>query len=304
MELRVIPSDYAIQTHDSPRDSAHLKSWVIDGSIDGMNWIELDRRTNNSHLNGSHLIRSFSISKSIECRFIRVRQTGKNHQTNDRLKFYHFEVFGALLECAATCPSSVEPIRPLSPSTPPSSPRIAIDHAITEIVMNSIRPLDGILSHLSRKHGGNVHDTGIVTITSSSIYNDNPHYSVNHLARQDARLIFCSKNEVNQWVQWDFHELRVNPEHYSIQTQGFPQCNCHLKSWVIEGSIDGLSWTELDRRTDNNDLNERLAVHSFSISKPIECRFIRLRQTGRNHAKSRLLAFYHFEVFGSLRECG
>jgi hypothetical protein len=148
---------------------------------------------------------------------------------------------------------------------------------ISEIAMNSVRPLDGILSHLSQKHGGNVHDKGIVTITSSSVISTDPQYSAKNLADVNKGCIFSSKNEVNQWVQLDFHYIRVNPIRYSLQSHNCPSNCFHLKSWVIEGSIDGSGWTKLERRTNNNDLNGPLLISSFSLSRSIDYRLIRLQ---------------------------
>jgi hypothetical protein len=343
--MRVSPTQYSIQAHGSPRNGSHLRSWVLEGSIDGSSWTELDRRTNNDDLNGANLIQAFSISKSIEYRFIRLRQTGKNHEGNDMLAFYHFEAFGFLVEFAAAGTLSVAPIRsvspsvpsltssvvvaedsetdiaigslPLTPSTSPSVPVLSSTNIVanmseTQITLNSFRPLDGILSHLSRKYGGNVHDKGIVTITSSSIYGDDPQYSPTNLAGPSSLYCddpygfapnqhFSSNDAVNQWVQWDFHDMRVNPTEYCIQSHGSARNGSHLRSWVIEGSIDGLTWTAVDRRTNNDDLNGESLIGAFSVRKSSEYRFLRLRQTGRNHSNDHTLAFYHFEVFGNLR---
>jgi hypothetical protein len=74
---------------------------------------------------------------------------------------------------------------------------------------------------------------------------------------------FSSKDKVNQWVQWDFHDHRVNPTHYSIHTHNSPCTGPFLKSWVIEGSTDGSDWRELDRQTNNNDLNGSHLIRSF-----------------------------------------
>jgi hypothetical protein len=41
---------------------------------------------------------SFSVSKSADCRFIRLTQTGRRHGGGDDLSIYAFEVFGTLLE--------------------------------------------------------------------------------------------------------------------------------------------------------------------------------------------------------------
>jgi hypothetical protein len=129
--------------------------------------------------------------------------------------------------------------------------------------MNSVRLLEGILSYLSRKYGGNVHDTGIVTITSSSTNGDDPQYSDKNLGDPNSARVFYSNGTVGQWVHWDFIELRVIPTHYSIQTHSNTPHYSHLKLWAIKGSIDCSNWAELYRRTNSHDLN----VVSFDSDK-------------------------------------
>jgi hypothetical protein len=58
-----------------------------------------------------------------------------------------------------------------------------------------------------------------------------------------------SKDEPGQWVCWDFREIRVHPTHYTIET-------VWLKSWVVAGSLDGESWTEIHPQTDNQDFKD------------------------------------------------
>jgi hypothetical protein len=41
-----------------------------------------------------------------------------------------------------------------------------------EFPLKEAKSLEGIISYLTRKHGGNVHDKGIVTITSKSVASD------------------------------------------------------------------------------------------------------------------------------------
>jgi hypothetical protein len=92
------------------------------------------------------------------------------------------------------------------------------------------KSVDGIISHLTRKHGGNVNNKRIVTITSMSI--DNPDVHGRNRADLDSPSSFCSKNRPGQWICWDFHELRICPTHYTIRAP-------YLKSWVVESSLDG-----------------------------------------------------------------
>jgi hypothetical protein len=71
---------------------------------------------------------------------------------------------------------------------------------------------------------------------------------------------FKSEDELGQWICFDFKTLRIKPTHYTIQTYCGERKGHHLKSWAIEGSDDGVSWTEIDLRENNSDLD---AFHSL-----------------------------------------
>jgi hypothetical protein len=58
------------------------------------------------------------------------------------------------------------------------------------------------------------------------------------------------------------------------------------KLGVIEGSVCGAAWTEIDcGQTNNQDLKDGAipVPASFAAVKPVECRPIRLTQTFKNH---------------------
>jgi hypothetical protein len=155
--------------------------------------------------------------------------------------------------------------------------------------------LDGIIAHLTQKHSGNVHDTGIVTITSKSVRSNDPEVAPRNIADLTAQSCFISKDEPGQWVCWDFHGIRVRLTHIALRREG-------LKSWVIDSSLDGENWTEIDRQTNsqNSKGEENPYISSFAVSKSIECCFIRLGHTGENHYGGNILALWAFEVFGTL----
>jgi hypothetical protein len=71
---------------------------------------------------------------------------------------------------------------------------------------------------------------------------------------------------------------------------------------VVESSLDGEAWTEIDRKTDNEDMKGWRARASFAVSKSAECRFIRLAQTGKKHFGNDSLVIWAFEFFGTLIE--
>jgi hypothetical protein len=153
-------------------------------------------------------------------------------------------------------------------------------------------------SFFSKKRGGNVHKKGIVT--SKSVYRDTQ-YPPDNVADFTYDTIFHSKDDPGQWVCWDFHEMRVRPTHYTIW--GY-----WLKSWVVEGSLDGQNWTEIDRKMNNQDFKGREKTVSFTVSNPVECRFIRLTQTDKNwtgdyhSGRADQLHLGAVEFFGTLSE--
>jgi hypothetical protein len=77
--------------------------------------------------------------------------------------------------------------------------------------------LDALISYLTRKQGGNVHDEGIVTVTSKLVFMDiNSLFGMRYAVDFSSQYYFSSKSEPNQWICWDFHEKRVVLTHYTI----------------------------------------------------------------------------------------
>jgi hypothetical protein len=157
--------------------------------------------------------------------------------------------------------------------------------------MQTDKSLDGIIRHLTNEYGGNVHEKGIVIITAKSCFWDD---LKNVADVTDAESNYFSLNEPDQWVCWDFHERRVRATHYTLRAY------C-LRSWVIEGSLDGESWIEIDRQTDNQDFRD-LGLASFAVSNPVAFRFVRLAQTGKTHRNADNLGLRAVEFFGTLAE--
>ena len=92
--------------------------------------------------------------------------------------------------------------------------------------------LDGIIAHLTRECGGNVHDKGVVNVMASS-FNDS--FYPKNAADLGTDSVYLSKNEPNSWICYDFKERRVIPTSYSVRLPeegGFGQPN--RRSWVIE----------------------------------------------------------------------
>jgi hypothetical protein len=97
----VICNGYSIHTHpiDGIDGIHHPRSWIIEGSLDGMNWMILDEKQDNNELRESDVWRSFAIGNQASVHQIRLRQTGLNHGGDHRVALSGFEIFGTLVEC-------------------------------------------------------------------------------------------------------------------------------------------------------------------------------------------------------------
>jgi hypothetical protein len=182
---------------------------------------------------------------------------------------------------------------------------------------------DGIIAHLTRECGGNVHDRNVVEVTSGSFEKEiegvNPHSGAFNNAAglaaknaADLEISSCflsalrTKSEDiphtrNNWICYDFKERRIVPTHYTIRTYDGGMGN-HLKSWLVETSTDGENWREVAREEDNNQLNGKWFTATFPVAGAGECRCIRLVNIGRNHWGEDSLNISAWEIFGNLIE--
>jgi hypothetical protein len=167
-----------------------------------------------------------------------------------------------------------------------------------DFAWNNTAPLNGIIAQLSAECGGNVHDKGIVLVTASGTWS---RFLPKHLADLESDFHFCSTNCPNEWVCYDFMNMKVTPTHYTLRSyiDGMED-RANPKSWIIEVSNDKEKWIEIDRQTKNRELNGSNLIRSFSCVCEGEWRFVRMRTTGRNFRGDYALALTSFELFGSL----
>ena len=173
-------------------------------------------------------------------------------------------------------------------------------HAKTVIEYNGSNSLSGIIHHLSNQCGGNVHDKRVVNITSGTPYSSSPAYVAKNVADVATNSFFQSVNSEYTFVCYDFKEKTIIPTYYSIRTCNGGAGDFHWRSWVIETSTDGKSWSEVDRRDNNPDFNAANVTKTYPISVQKECRMFRIRQTGPNWNGTNYINFSALEVFGSL----
>lgn len=163
----------------------------------------------------------------------------------------------------------------------------------------------GIISYLKGKCGGNSSNDNEFNITSSSV-NGMSYQSKNAIDFENIESYFCTKNEQNAWIKYDFKDRKVHPTHYSIRTKNGGKGNCHLQNWIIEGSNTDRDddWKKLDSRNNVTLLDEASRIHTFNIQEKPDSkeffRYLRLRQTAKNAHSDYFLTLSALEYFGTI----
>ena len=161
------------------------------------------------------------------------------------------------------------------------------------------RPFDGIIAHLTREYGGNVHDKGIVAVTASSV--GDPRYPAKNAADLSAYNWFVSGDRANSWLCYEFKDFRVSVGAWSVRSFGYGRGAAHPQALKLQGSDDGVGWTDIGRVY---DLNDRYATKAQVLQKETDYfRYVRLTQEGKNCCQSDILALSAFEIFGFLIDC-
>jgi hypothetical protein len=219
---------------------------------------------------------------------------------------------------------------PVKVSTPPAPPKHAkqfpplVNKGKIQIQREEIVIPDGIIAHLTRECGGNVHDHHIIDITSGSFekesrgahpssgtFDNNPKWAAQNAADLAIVSFFFSacrdsSEDIpytrNNWICYNFKERRIVPTHYTIRTNSDPQNGGHMRTWLVETSADGENWREVAYEKDNKQLNGRAFTATFTVASGEECRFIRLVNIGRNHFGNDCLCISAWEIFGTLVE--
>jgi hypothetical protein len=84
--MRIKPTYYSLRTHfEWAAGATHLRNWVLEGSELGTTWVELDRRADDSSLNGPNAAATFQIATQMDVSMLRIRQNGPNHDTRGEL---------------------------------------------------------------------------------------------------------------------------------------------------------------------------------------------------------------------------
>jgi hypothetical protein len=164
--------------------------------------------------------------------------------------------------------------------------------------LSESEPWSGLISYLTARCGGNVHQQGVVDIRSSSDSS-----SCHQVADFGWTSWWASNGAANSWLQFDFKDCAIALTGYTLKSDGNSGAQHHLLQWKLEGSMDANDWEMIDsRKTD--ELSGPFVTKTFKCSSqsvPNFYRYVRLTQTGRNASGTDCLVLCNIEFFGSLR---
>jgi hypothetical protein len=100
----VVVDGYTLRSINAVGGSVHPRGWVLEGSEDGTEWIELDARRDTTELNGPNRSVSFAVRLEARLSEFRLTQTQPNHCGNDVFALAHFDLLGRRFREEAEAP--------------------------------------------------------------------------------------------------------------------------------------------------------------------------------------------------------
>lgn len=178
----------------------------------------------------------------------------------------------------------------------PSLPTKKIVQDIEEEFQYRGIPLEGIFAHLNKKYGGNIHEKGVIGITSSG--DEDPSRPPHKVVDSKWGGHWSSSGLENSWLCFDFKTQKVSLTDYTLLSRRFG--GNFLISWVVQGSNDLLTWEDLDRHVNCHDLNGAGKIKTFSCKKSNKYRYIRVMMLEKNSGNSFHFNISGIELFGTL----
>ena len=154
---------------------------------------------------------------------------------------------------------------------------------VTKTFQTSEDSLDGIINYIYNSNKEN-YETFVSVKTSSTYYGSG--------WREEALIIPTRNSTTNSdnWASNDeeksnftvyFHKHVIGITKYSLRSQSGHE-NDHPKSWVVEGSFDGLKWHLIDEENDRTELVGKGNLKTFEAKYKGKYSYFRFTQTGLN----------------------
>jgi hypothetical protein len=210
------------------------KSWCLKGSTDGIDWIEIDSRSNEELAPGC--VKMFDCSKSSGLfRYLQFVQNGCNHRSQNYLCLSAIEFFGTLYH---------------------SDSLVSLSDVLKEQKIEQVaQPVSSIISIFDALYQqGEAGKNGLVFNCSEFQQNAQFMRNIWQLFASDNKSRF-ETSDMESWLQFHFIRASVCIKEYVIHLSTASNTLYH---WKIMGSNDGEQWVEIHR--DERKADETAAV--------------------------------------------
>ncbi|WP_082422570.1 basic secretory protein-like protein [Aquimarina longa] len=317
-------SSYTITSgNDAPERDP--KSWTLQGSTNGNSWQNINQRSNQD-FSGRNQKRTFTVTTTSSYQYYRLSM--KNNSGNI-LQVSEIELFGkeknakqlpvANFRVTKTSIKEGESVSFINSSTDATSyswtfsggtpfnstqknPTVRYNRAGTYSVTLKATNRDGSDTQtkssyitVTRDSGGGSGDIKDITDLggeASSQYNDSPaNEGILKLFDNNANSKFLTFN-ASSWVQFKADKSYILSSYTLTSGNDAPERD--PKSWTLQGSTNGTSWTNIDQRS-NQDFSSRNQKRAFQTNTRSAYAYYRLSM--RNNSGN-ILQISELELFG------
>lgn len=142
----------------------------------------------------------------------------------------------------------------------------------------------------------------LVASASAPLYSGYPIEQATDHAGAGARpALVQTGSPVGAWVQWRIADSKrkFKPNYYVLHGND-EAGSAQLRSWKLQGSNDGASWTDLDVRASDSTIGQNVP-RGFAVADAGQSfSYFRILQTGVNSDNSSWLAIGEIELYGDL----
>lgn len=160
-------------------------------------------------------------------------------------------------------------------------------------------PFKGILSSMKSQYGADLFAKKYLEIFTTTGDSEN----IETLLEPDSKTYFitsfCKPTENSPAIVFHFFKNRVSISSYSIKSSVHKKGVNHLKSWVIEGSSNGIDWEILDTKQSVDSLDSPNQIMTYRCDDTSCYWYLRLRLTNVNVSGKYQICLSAIEFHGS-----
>lgn len=154
----------------------------------------------------------------------------------------------------------------------------------------------GIFQYLSTTKSGNIHDNGIINVTSNNLRNaGNSRYHPKNVVDSNINKEYMASGGNQAFICFDFKDKKVEITDYAVRNSN---SGGKIRNWVFEISDDMKTWTEIDKRTEYLFTGNQ---GIFKVRPNRFARYCRLRHDGQFTEMVFNLIINTIELFGKLQ---